>query len=225
MTSKCLIKRKLPEVNPQTTTKQIRNNHIFGYGKHTYEYNESGPSIELQIPPTRSNSQAAQAEREIKEILDLAREGKTASEICEISGYNRNRVIQVVRRFAEYGAKLAPEPKKKKKRKPPAKINTMWSEEKTNTLIRLHREGLTFAQISEQMGISKSSVSSKVRSLIEAGILKSRMEEVMWTTEELETMMRLRTEGKTWGEISDKIGRGLTACHNAYRREKERRKK
>lgn len=224
MTSKCLIKRKLPPA-PPTATKAVRNDRMLGYGAYTYEIPVPASQIELRIPPTKSDSKAAEAEREIKEILDLAREGKTASEICEISGYNRNRVIQVVRRFAEYGAKLAPEPKKKKKRKPPAKINTMWSEEKTNTLIRLHREGLTFAQISEQMGISKSSVSSKVRSLIEAGILKSRMEEVMWTTEELETMMRLRTEGKTWGEISDKIGRGLTACHNAYRREKERRKK
>ena len=79
------------------TTKQVHDNHIFGYGKHTYEYNESGPGVDLVIPPTRSNSQTAQAEREMKIILDLARQGKTATEIAEEAGYNRNRVMQELR--------------------------------------------------------------------------------------------------------------------------------
>lgn len=113
---KCSIKkRELPPL-PKVTTKQVHDNHIFGYGKHTYEYSESGPGVDLVIPPTRSNSQAAGKEREMKVILDLAREGKTASQIAEEAGCNRNRVMQVVRQFQEYGAKLAPEPPKKKKR-------------------------------------------------------------------------------------------------------------
>lgn len=223
MNSSMKIKRSLPP-SPPTATKQVHNNHIYGFGRHTYEYNESAPVVELRIPPTKSNSQTAKAEREIKEILDLAREGKTASQISEISGYNRNRVIQVVRHFTEYGAKLAPEPKRKKKRTD-KRTNTMWSDELVNKLIELHRAGRTFSQIAEEMEISKSTVSSKVRSLIEAGMLESRMQEIGWSAEEMDQLFKLRAQGKTWGEISDKIGRGLTACQNAYSREKKRRKK
>ena len=220
---KCSIKkRKLPDA-PKTATKTIRNDRMLGYGAYTYETPVPVSQIELRIPPTKSDSKAAEVEREIKEILDLAREGKTASQISEISGYNRNRVVQVVRRFAEYGAKLTPEPKRKKhidKRK-----LTMWTDEMEEQLIALHHEGLTFAQIAEEMGVSKSSISSKVRSLVEAEVLESRMKEIMWTKEEMDRMFQMRAQGKTWGEISDKLGRKITACHNAYSRERAKRKK
>ena len=215
------IKRTLPPA-PKTATKQVRNDHIYGFGRHTYEYNESAPAVELRIPPQKSNSKAAQAEREMKVILDLARQGKTASQIAEEAGCNRNRVMQVVRQFQEYGAKLAPEPKKNciDKRK-----LTMWTDEMEEQLIALHHEGLTFTQIGERMGISKSSVASKVRALIEAGVLKSRVEEIAWPAEDIELMMQLRAQGRTWGEIADRLGRKITACHNAYGRERERREK
>jgi DNA-directed RNA polymerase specialized sigma24 family protein len=100
----------------------------------------------------------------------------------------------------------------------------MWTDEMEEQLIALHHEGLTFAQIAKEMGISKSSVASKVRMLIEANVLKSRVEEIAWPAEDIDLMMQLRAEGKTWGEIADRLGRKLTACHNAYRRERERRK-
>ena len=215
------IKRHLPP-SPPTSTKQVHNNHIYGYGRHTYEYNESAPALDLQIPPQRSNSLAAEKEREMKVILDLAREGKTATEISEATGCSKVRISQTINRFAEYGAKLAPEPKKKcaDKRK-----LTMWTDEMEEQLIALHHEGLTFAQIAKEIGVSKGAISSKVRSLVEAEVLKPRMQEIMWTKEEMDRMFQMRAEGKTWGEIADKLGRKITACHNAYGRERERRRK
>ena len=216
------IKRPLPP-SPPTATKQVHNNHIYGFGRHTYEYNESAPAVELRIPPQKSNSKAAQAEREMKIILDLARQGKTASQIAEEAGCSRGRVVQVVKSFREYGAKLTPEPKRKKhidKRK-----LTMWTDEMEEQLIALHHEGLTFAQIAKEIGVSKGAISSKVRSLVEAEVLKPRMQEIMWTKEEMDRMFQMRTEGRTWGEIADRLGRKITACHNAYGRERERREK
>lgn len=215
------IKRPLPP-SPPTATKMVHNNQIYGYGKNTYEASVPSSQIELRIPPQKSNSLAAEKEREMKVILDLARQGKTASQIAEESGYNRNRVVQVVNRFAEYGAKLAPEPKKKKridKRK-----LTMWTDEMEEQLIALHHEGLTFTQIAEQIGVSKGAISSKVRSLVEAEVLKPRTEQVSWPQEDVDRMFQLRAEGKTWGEISDKLGRKITACHNKYSKEMEKRK-
>ena len=216
------IKRPLPP-SPPTATKMVRNDFIYGYGKNTYEASVPSSQIELLIPPTRSDSKAAQAEREMKIILDLARQGKTATEIAEESGYNRNRVVQVVNRFAEYGAKLAPEPTKKKKHAV-SPTSSVWTEEMVNKLIELHRAGLSFSEIGKELGVSKNSVSSKVRVLVEAGVLKPRTEQFSWPQEDVDRMFQLRAEGKTWGEISDKLGRKITACHNKYCKEVEKRK-
>ena len=217
------IKRPLPPA-PKITTKQVHNNHIYGYGRHTYEYNESATAVELQIPPTRSDSQAAERERELKAILDLAREGKTATEISEATGCSKVRISQTINRFAEYGAKLAPEPHKKKKRAV-SPTSSVWTEEMVNKLIELHRAGLSFSEIGKELGVSKNSVAPKVRVLVEAGVLKPRTEQFSWPQEDVDRMFQLRAQGKTWGEISDKLGRKITACHNAYSRERAKRKK
>ena len=220
---KCSIKKRELPPSPPTATKQVHNNHIYGYGRHTYEYNESAPALDLQIPPTRSNSQAAEKEWEMKVILDMARQGKTASQIAEEAGCNRNRVMQVVNRFAEYGAKLAPEPPKKKKHAV-SPTSSVWTEEMVNKLIELHRAGLSFSEIGKELGVSKNSVAPKVRVLVEAGVLKPRTEQFSWPQEDVDRMFQLRAEGKTWGEISDKLGRKITACHNKYCKEVEKRK-
>ena len=224
MKSKCSmkIKRQLPPA-PKITTKTVRNDTMRGYGAYTYESPFPHTVMDLQIPPTRSNSQAAEKEREMKVILDLARQGKTASQIAEESGCNRNRVMKVVKQFQEYGAKLAPEPKKKKKRAF-STTSAIWTEDKVNKLIELHRGGLSFSEIGKELGVSKNSVSSKVRALVEAGVLKPRTEQFSWPQEDVDQMFQLRAQGKTWGEISDKLGRKLTACHNKYCKEMEKRK-
>ena len=217
------IKRQLPP-SPPTATKTVRNDFIYGYGKNTYEASVPSSQIEIRIPPQRSNSLAAEKEREMKVILDLARQGKTASQIAEEAGCNRNRVMQVVRQFQEYGAKLAPEPPKKKKRAV-SPTSSVWTEEMVNKLIELHRAGLSFSEIGKELGVSKNSVAPKVRVLVEAGVLKPRTEQFSWSQEDVDRMFQMRAQGKTWGEISDKLGRKITACHNAYSRERAKRKK
>ena len=221
---KCSIKKRELPPSPPTVTKQVHNNHIYGFGRHTYEYNESAPALDLQIPPQKSNSQASQTERDAKAILDLAREGKTASEIMAETGFTRNKIMSTINRFAEYGAKLAPESPKKKKRAV-SPTSSVWTEEMVNKLIELHKAGLSFSEIGKELGVSKNSVAPKVRVLVEAGVLKPRTEQFSWPQEDVDRMFQLRAEGKTWGEISDKLGRKITACHNKYCKEVEKRKK
>ena len=158
---KCSIKKRELPPSPPTATKTVRNDFIYGHGKNTYEASVPSSQIELRIPPQRSNSLAAEKEREMKVILDLAREGKTATQIAEEAGCNRNRVVQVVRQFTEYGAKLTPEPTKKKKRAL-SPTSSVWTKEMVNKLIELHRAGLTFSEIGRELGVSKNSVSPKV---------------------------------------------------------------
>ena len=222
MKSKCLIKRKLPDA-PKTATKTVRNDRILGYGAYTYERQIPTTPVELQIPPKHSDSIAAQAEREIKIILDLARAGRTASEISDETGYSRARVVQVVGRFAEYGAKLVPEPKKRHRTTAKKSNCCSWTDEATDRLIELHRQGLPYSDIAARIGVTKNSVTSKVQRLIDEGVLESRQDRGLWPEEDIERMFALRARGKTWGEIADTLGRKLTACHLMYRREKERR--
>lgn len=141
-------------------TRPIRDDRFEGYGKMIYERQIPTTAMELMIPPTRSNSKAAEAEREIKVILDLAREGKTASEICKATGFNHNRVVQVVKRFAEHGAKLAPEPKKPVKSSRTYKTaykhpRQEWTDDKIQQVIDMYKSGVSFLEISEKMGCSE----------------------------------------------------------------------
>ena len=216
------IKRPLPPA-PKITTKTVRNDTMRGYGAYTYESPVPQTVMDLRIPPTRSDSQAAERERELKAILDLARKGKTATEISEATGCSKVRISQTINRFAEYGAKLTPEPKKKKKRVV-SPTSSVWTEEMVNKLIELHRAGLSFSEIGKELGVSKNSVAPKVRVLVGAGVLKPRTEQFAWPQEDVDRMFQLRAEGKTWGEISDKLGRKITACHNKYYKELEKRK-
>lgn len=222
MKSKCSIKRKLPPA-PPTATKTVRNDRMLGYGAYTYETQVPVSQIELRIPPTKSDSKAAEAEREIKTILDMAREGRTATEISEATGYSRARVVQVVGRFAEYGAKLTPEPKKRRRKSAAGASCHAWTEEATDQLIELHRQGLPYSDIGARLGVTKNSVTSKVQRLIEEGVLQPRVDQVVWSDEDMEKLFRLRAQGKTWAEIADIFGRKLSACQMAYKREKGKR--
>ena len=98
-----------------------------------------------------------------------------------------------------------------------------WTEERVNELIKLHGEGLKYEYIAIRLGTNKNAVTSKVKSLIDRGILKARVEKPLWTDEDFQTLERLKAHGKTWAEIGDVLGRNANACHMAWnRRVKER---
>ena len=84
---------------------------------------------------------------------------------------------------------------------------------------------LSYTEIGARIGVSKNAVTSKVKRLIDEGILKPRMEQAPWTDEDTEKLFRLRAQGKTWNEIGDVLGRNGQACMMAHRREQERRAK
>ena len=223
MTSKCLIKRKLPDA-PEPT-RPVRDDRFEGYGKMIYERQIPTTTMELMIPPQRSNSLAAEKEREMKIILDLARQGKTATEIAEESGYNRNRVVQVVNRFAEYGAKLASEkkPKKRKAPKPPKDKRSsprFWTDERIRVLINLHGQGVIYEDIAKQLGTTRGAVSSRVKRLIDEGVLEPRDDRDHWTQEDIDLLIELKSKGLSNGEISDRIGKSPKACAEQFRRKK-----
>ena len=93
-----------------------------------------------------------------------------------------------------------------------------WTEERVNQLIELHRQGLKYEYIAIRLGTNKNAVTSKVKSLIDRGILKARVEKPLWTDEDFQTLERLKANGKTWAEIGDVLGRNANACYMAWNR-------
>lgn len=214
MTSKCLIKRKLPDA-PEPT-RPVRDDRFEGYGKMIYERQIPTTAMELMIPPTRSNSKAAEAEREIKTILDLAREGKTASEICKATGFNHNRVVQVVKRFAEYGAKLAPEPKKPVKSSRTYKTaykqpRQEWTEDKIQQVIDMYKSGISFLEISEKMGCSEKMAYMVIYRARKDGKVDKIRNKLGWSTEQDETLIRMYNEGAVYVDIAQATGKSVPA--------------
>ena len=64
---------------------------------------------------------------------------------------------------------------------------------------------------------------SAAQRLIEEGVLQPRVDQVVWSDEDMEKLFRLRAQGNTWAEIADIFGRKLSACQMAYKREKGKR--
>lgn len=216
------LKRHLP-CAPFPPTKPVRNDHLVGYGVYTYESPQT--VMDLRIPPTKSDSKTTEAEREMKIILDLAREGKTASEISAETGFNMNRIKAVVNRFAEYGAKLAPEkkPKRRKAPKPPKDKRSsprFWTDERIRVLINLHGQGVIYEDIAKQLCTTRGAVSSRVKRLIDEGVLEPRDDREHWTQEDIDLLIELKSKGLSNGEISDRIGKSPKACAEQFRRKK-----
>lgn len=212
---RCSIKNIVLPDAPEPT-RPIRNDRFEGYGKMIYERQIPTTAMELMIPPTRSNSKAAEAEREIKVILDLAREGKTASEICKATGFNHNRVVQVVKRFAEHGAKLAPEPKKPVKSSRTYKTaykhpRQEWTDDKIQQVIDMYKSGVSFLEISEKMGCSEKMAYMVIYRARKDGKVDKIRNKLGWSTEQDETLIRMYNEGAVYVDISQAIGKSVSA--------------
>lgn len=139
---------------------------------------------------------------------------------------------------SEYHPRPAPIPKPRPK-KPPKPKETKeqvkvkqaaraskarwWNEERITTLIKLHREGITYVNIAEQMGTTRGAITSQVKRLIDRGLLSPREERDTWLPEDLDRLMELRAEGKTFGEIGDILGRKPKVCNEMWRRQNAKR--
>ena len=212
---RCSIKNIVLPDAPEPT-RPVRDDRFEGYGKMIYERQIPTTAMELMIPPTRSNSKAAEAEREIKVILDLAREGKTASEICKATGFNHNRVVQVVKRFAEHGAKLAPEPKKPVKSSRTYKTaykhpRQEWTDDKIQQVIDMYKSGVSFLEISEKMGCSEKMAYMVIYRARKDGKVDKIRNKLGWSTEQDETLIRMYNEGAVYVDISQAIGKSVSA--------------
>ena len=131
------------------------------------------------------------------------------------------RVIEIP---SVYHPKPAPIPKHRKKskvkklpkeRKPRA---SFWTPENEEKLIQMYKAGVMYDEMAKVFRMSRGGVAARVQILVNQGRLDHRLVHNAWTDEDLSLLYEMRAAGKSYGEISDRIGRSAKACNEMYRR-------
>ena len=126
-----------------------------------------------------------------------------------------------------YKPKPAPIPKRKPKpKKKPARgykrevhqPPRFWTAEREQELAELYQEGTTIDQIAIYFDKAQSVISKRIEDMIDRGVMKRRRPLNAWPQEDLDLMYEMRMQGKTFGEIADRLGRSYKACNEQFRR-------
>lgn len=137
------------------------------------------------------------------------------------------RVIEIP---SVYKPKPAPIPKPRKKpkekerklKKPqqrkPRKNAGFWTPENEEKLIQMYKGGVMYDEMAKEFGKSRGGISARIQKLADQGRVKLRNNPREWTEEDLALMKEMRAEGKSFGEIAGRLGRGYKACSEQYRR-------
>jgi len=126
-----------------------------------------------------------------------------------------------------YKPKPAPIPKRKPKpKKKPARgykrevhqPPRFWTAEREQELAELYQEGTTIDQIAIYFDKAQSVISKRIEDMLDRGVMKRRRPLNAWPQEDLDLMYEMRMQGKTFGEIADRLGRSYKACTEQFRR-------
>ena len=93
-----------------------------------------------------------------------------------------------------------------------------WTAEKEERLIQMYKDGAMYEEMAKVFGKSRGGISARIQKLADQGRVKLRNNPREWTEEDLALMKEMRAEGKSFGEIADRLGRGYKACSEQYRR-------
>ena len=143
--------------------------------------------------------------------------------------YNNSKHIRVVELPCQYKPKPAPIPKRTPKPKPKKKLARgykrevhqqprFWTAEREQELAELYQEGTTIDQIAIYFDKAQSVISKRIEDMIDRGVMKRRRPLNAWPQEDLDLMYEMRMQGKTFGEIADRLGRSYKACTEQFRR-------
>ena len=117
--------------------------------------------------------------------------------------------------------KRKPKPKKKLARGYKREVHQpprFWTAEREQELAELYQEGTTIDQIAIYFDKAQSVISKRIEDMIDRGVMKRRRPLNAWPQEDLDLMYEMRMQGKTFGEIADRLGRSYKACAEQFRR-------
>lgn len=98
-------------------------------------------------------------------------------------------------------------------------FNLIKEQEKEEILVNKIKELLkikTIDQIAIELGVNYQYLKNKIHFISQNTIKEDIMNKVRWTKEEEDLLVKLRSEGKSYEEISKKIGKNITACSKKW---------
>ena len=141
--------------------------------------------------------------------------------------YINSKHLRVVEVPTVYNPRPAP-PKKVKRfvEKKPAprkeriapEVRGFWTESNVKKLIEMYDAGMTYDEIGDYFGKTKSTICGKIRRLTDGGMVSNRRNNTPWTAKDLDMMKKMRNAGKTFDEIANKLGRSPQGCYEYYRK-------
>ena len=85
-----------------------------------------------------------------------------------------------------------------------AKFNEPWTEEETEELRQMAADGVTRADMSQQLGRSPNAIKMKLQSL---GLYVPKPSARPWTPDEEETLVKMYREGASFATLAATLGR------------------
>jgi len=98
-------------------------------------------------------------------------------------------------------------------------FNLIKEQEKEEILVNKIKElqrTKTIDQIAIELGVNYQYLKNKIHFISQNTIKEDIMDKVRWTKEEEDLLLKLRNEGKSYEEISKKIGKNITACSKKW---------
>ena len=98
-------------------------------------------------------------------------------------------------------------------------FNLIKEQEKEEILVNKIKElqrTKTIDQIAIELGVNYQYLKNKIHFISQNTIKEDIMDKVRWTQEEEDLLVKLRNEGKSYEEISKKIGKNITACSKKW---------
>ena len=142
--------------------------------------------------------------------------------------FKHMRVVEVPSVYAPKPAPISkPGPKRKAYPKPPKsrgmgkrevhQKSRFWTEEKVERVIEMYKAGKPLQEIGNVYGKPGTSVRNLITRLSDKGLIERHHAE-HYTDEDIERIRELKTEGKTYAEIGDIMGRTPAAVFNVLKR-------
>ena len=97
-----------------------------------------------------------------------------------------------------------------------------WTEEETQTLIRMFYEGAKYKEIADEVSHGESSIATKIKNLKRKGMI-TESRQTKWTAEQDEIMISMHEKNISFAEIGKAIGKSGSACYSRFLKLEEKK--
>jgi len=172
-----------------------------------YELVEEGlvePIKERLVEPIPEKSRSIWTEDQTTSLISLRKHGCGLRRISKILNMSENDVRAEVYRCTKEG--LIEEPASK----------SGWTVDETETFVELISQDISLRDIEKKFGKTRQAIQKKITACAKEGLLTAENCSHIWSEDQIQLLLELRTQGVTFREIGEKIGKSRQVAANKY---------